>query len=147
MRIILVFFMLCFSVVSIYAQEYKTLVGIIIDEEINVLSNVSIYSADTTFLGSSNDTGFFSISVPMSTSELLIAAMGMEWVRVKIDNNCTVLEIVMMIRVIYDFVPLRVINRKRRARFRKLPMIHKEAFRMGVFRSESPSVNYVFEPF
>ena len=64
------------------------------------------------------------VEVPANTRKLLVAAIGFEGIWVELDDLCNDLEIIIMLEVIYDFIPLKKINRKRFRRFKMLPELH-----------------------
>src|SRR5690606_28677449 len=116
MKVLLTLFSVVLSVCILNAQETKTISGRIISEDLELLPGAKIYDMDTTVLGSTDLDGYFKIQAPVETSELLLGFIGMEWTSVKI-NNCQNLEMVVMTDVIYDFIPIKKINRKRHKRF------------------------------
>lgn len=146
MKVLLTLFSVVLSVCILNAQETKTISGRIISEDLELLPGAKIYDMDTTVLGSTDLDGYFKIQAPVETSELLLGFIGMEWTSVKI-NNCQNLEMVVMTDVIYDFIPIKKINRKRHKRFKKLPKKHLEAYEQGIFKSSVPCVSYVFKKY
>lgn len=137
---------LSISIVS--AQEVKTITGKIISEDLELLPGAKIYDKDTTVLSTTDLNGDFTIKVPSGTTELLLGFIGMEWMSVKI-NGCQNLEMIVMSDVIYDFIPLKKINKKRCKRFKNLPKKHLEAYEKGIFKFKprTPCVSYVFKKY
>ncbi len=129
------------------AQETKTITGRIISEDLEPIPKAKIYNMDTITLGSTDVDGYFKIEVPAETTELLLGFIAMEWASVKIGDNCQNLEMIMMVDVIYDFTPIKKINKKRYNRFKKLPKMHLQAYEQGVFKSSTPCVSYVFKEY
>lgn len=144
LKILLVFISIALPIGILSAQETKTLKGRIISEDFELLPGIKIHDKDTSFLGYSDRDGYFEFKVPVSTSELLLGFIGMEWTTVKIVNNCDNIEIFMMSDVIYDFIPAKRIDKKRYKRFKKLPKKHSEAHKKGIFKSKAPCVSYTF---
>jgi hypothetical protein len=136
------FIVLSASILS--AQEIKVIKGRIISEDLELLPKAMIYNMDTIALGSTDLDGYFKIEVPVETNELLLGFVGMEWTLVKIEDDCQNLEIIMMTDVIYDFIPIKRINRKRYKRFKELPKKYLEAYEQGIFKFSVPCVSYVF---
>ena len=126
------------------AQNTKMIKGRVLDEELELLPGAEIYTLDTVVLGSTDLEGYFNIKVPAETNELLLGALGMEWVPLKVKKGCQNLEIIVMIDVIYDFISAKSERRKRHRRFKRLPKKHLEAYEQGLFKSEKPCVCYVF---
>ncbi len=145
MKILLGFFTLFLSYSTIKAQGEKVITGRVLNEDLEILPNAKIYNMDTTVLGSTNLEGFFSIHVTTEPNELLLGAIGMEWIPIKVEGGCQYLEIIVMVEMIYDFMSSKRIKRQRYKRFKKLPEKHLEAYNMGIFKSKSPCVCYVFK--
>lgn len=141
-----VLILLCFVTVNVlHAQKVNIITGRIISENLESLPGVRIYDMDSIVLGSTDLDGYFEADVPFGTTELLVGLVGMEWMTVKIeDDDCSSLEMIMMSSVIYDFTPMKKINRKRLKRFNSLSQKHKEAYKRGIFKSEDACVCYVF---
>lgn len=146
MKALLTLLNIILSVSFLNAQETKTITGRIISEDLEILPEAKIYDMDTTVLGSTDLHGYFKIQVPVETSELLLGFIAMEWTSVKI-NSCQNLEMIIMTDVIYDFIPIKKINRKRHKRFKKLSTKHLEAYEQGIFKSRVPCVSYIFKKY
>jgi hypothetical protein len=52
-----------------------------------------------------------------------------------------------MYDVIYDFMSARKIDRLRRKRFEKLPVIHQQAYEKGFFKTKTPCYNQAFNSY
>lgn len=144
MKALLTLFIVVVSVSILSAQETKTITGRIISEDLELLPKAMVYNMDTTVLDSTDLDGYFKIEVPVETNELLLGFIGMEWTSVQIEDDCQNLEMIIMTDVIYDFIPIKRINRKRHKRFKRLPKKHREAYEQGIFKSSDPCVCYVF---
>lgn len=132
---------------SISAQETKTIRGRIISEDLEPIPEAIICNMDTITLGSTDVNGYFTIEVPVETKELLLGFIAMEWTSVKIRDNCQYLEMIMMVDVIYDYISISKINKKRHRRFKKLPKTHLQAYEKGIFKSSTPCVSYIFNEY
>ena len=134
------------SISAVHAQETRTIKGRIVSEDFETLPGVKIFNMDTTELGSTDLEGYFEAEIPLHTDKFLLGLVGFEWMTVKIeDKNCSTFEMIMMNSVIYDFIPMKKVNKKRRKRFNNLSKKHKEAFEQGLFQLEDTScVCYVF---
>jgi hypothetical protein len=145
MKVILAFYILVLSFNTLSAQETKKIKGRIISENLELLPKANIYDMDTSVLGLTDMDGFFQIEVPSETDKLLLGFIGMEWMSVKIEDDCQNLEMIIMADVIYDFMTPKKIARKRKKRFKQLPKKHTEAYEKGIFQSSEPCVCYVFK--
>lgn len=118
------------------AQEsVKT--GRIISEDFDVLPEVKISNQNGELLGKTDINGRFKITIPDGESVLKISFIGMEPTEIELSKDCDVLEVVMMVEAIYDFISLKKVDRLRKKRFKKLPQIHKEAFNQGLFKTKT----------
>jgi len=144
LKALIVLYIVVMSTPVLNAQHSKKIKGRVISEDLEILPGTKIYNMDTTVLGSTDRDGYFEIEVPIETNELLLGFIGMEWTSAKIEDDCQNLEIIIMADVIYDFIPIKKINRKRKKRFRQLPKKHKEAYEKGIFKSSDLCVCYVF---
>lgn len=147
MKAILTLFIIVLFASILSAQETKTITGRIISENLEPIPKAMVYNMDTTILGSTDVDGYFKIEVPVETNELLLGFIAIEWTSVKIEDNCQNLEMIMMLDVIYDFMPIKKINKKRYKRFKKLPKNHSQAYEQGIFKSITPCVTYVFKKY
>jgi len=134
---ILSFFILFIS--NVHGQ-IRTITGTVINEDLERIPYVSIYSADTIKIGEANIDGYFDISIKEETNRLMFGFVGMEWLTITFADNCNKFEIIMMSEWFYDFISLRKADRLRKKRFDKLPELRKKAFEQGVFKSDS--LNY-----
>jgi hypothetical protein len=144
LKTLIVLFIVVLSTSVLNAQDTKMIKGRVISEDLEILPGAKIYNMDTTVLGSTDGDGYFEIEVPVETNELLLGFIGMEWTPVKIEGDCKNLEMIIMADVIYDFIPIKRINKRRQKRFKQLPKKHKEAYEKGIFKSGNPCVCYVF---
>lgn len=146
MKMLFAFVSIVLSVSIVSAQETKTIKGRIISENLELLPGAKIYDMDTTVIGSTDLDGYFEIQVPVETNELLLGFIAMEWTTIKI-NNCQNLEMIIMSDVIYDFISIKKINRKRHKRFKNLSKKHLQAYERGIFKSKVPCISYVFKKY
>lgn len=144
MKALLTFFNIVIITSILGAQETKTINGRIITENLEPVPKAIIYNMDTTILGSTDLNGYFNIEVPTETNELLLGFIAMEWTSVKVNDNCQNLELIIMLDVIYDFISIKKINKKRYKRFKEIPKKHLQAYEQGIFKSITPCVTYVF---
>ncbi len=77
--------------------------------------------------------GFFGINIPQETDSLMFRYVGMEWTDIRLKKDCDTVEVVMMYDGTYDFMSSKKIDRLRKKRFDKLPIVHSEAVRNGLF--------------
>ncbi|WP_409014281.1 carboxypeptidase-like regulatory domain-containing protein [Dyadobacter sp. NIV53] len=141
---LLILLSLCF--ISLFVSAQRIVTGKVVDEfELLPMPGVRILSRDTLELGTTDLNGDFKVELPQETHALLVSSVGMEWASIKVPANCNRLEIIMLADVIYDFVTVRSINRRRYKRFKSLIVKHKKAFAKGFFTSTSPCSTYTFE--
>ncbi len=120
--------------------QTRVVTGRIISEEMEVLPAVLIQNSDTLLLGKTDIDGRFKIEIQQETDTLLIKSTVccFESRKIQVSNNCDNLDVILMLYVIYDFMPASKIDRIRKKRFRKLAKLYKLAFERGLFATEKP---------
>lgn len=146
MRLIIFLLTLFFVPFLSNAQVHvRTITGKVVDEfNFAAIPDIKIQNSDTVQLGTTDINGNFKIELPFQAHELLLSSLGMEWTSIKVPANCNNLEIIMREEVIYDYISMRKVNRKRYKLFKELADKHRQAFAKGVFTSKTPCLTYVF---
>lgn len=128
--------------------QVRSITGkVVYESDFVVMPEVKIQNSDTTLLGTTDKNGNFKIEVPSETVDLLLSYIGMEWTSIKVPANCNKLEIMMMVDVVYDYIPINKINKKRFSCFKKLPEKHRQAYKKGIFTSDAPCLTYIFHKY
>ena len=138
--------MLSVSICSLYSQT-KTIKGRVIDDNLETLPYVSIVINDTVKVGRTDLNGFFQIDIPISVKKLLFSTVGIELASIALADKCDEVEVVMMLSSTYDFITLKKVDRLRMKRFKKLPELHKEAFKRGIFKTDNACYTQEFIPY
>tara|TARA_R110001583_G_scaffold63217_2_gene185287 strand:- start:11510 stop:11959 length:450 start_codon:yes stop_codon:yes gene_type:complete len=146
MKQTLIFSIFILFVFNVHGQS-KTITGTVINEELELIPYVSIFSLDTVEIAKTNIDGEFNISILEETNQLMFGFVGMEWLTIKFVDNCDNLEVIMMSEWIYDFISLRKADRLRKKRFDKLPEVRKKAFEQGIFKSDSLNYSQEFDSY
>ena len=120
--------------------------GRVISEDLEPLPMVYIQSSDTILLGKTDMDGRFMIRIPKETERLLFCFVGMEQTEIKLKKDCDTIEVAMLYDGTYDFMSSRKIDRLRKKRFDKLPIVHSEAVRNGLFKNNNICYDRVFKP-
>jgi hypothetical protein len=128
---------------NLYSQE-RTIKGIVISENLELLPGVLIYNLDSVKIGETNMQGKFNIPVLKETNQIMFWYLGMESLTIKFTDNCKNLEIIMMYQGTYDFMSLRKSDRHRKKRFKKLPDIREKAFEKRIFKTDTLNYNQEF---
>ncbi|WP_299556781.1 carboxypeptidase-like regulatory domain-containing protein [Seonamhaeicola sp.] len=145
MKILMTILMLT-SFLCVKAQDL-TLKGRIISEDLEALPEAKIYSNKDELLGTTDIEGKFEISIPNDVLTLYISYVGMEHTVIELSDDCNVLEVIVMIDAIYDFMSQKRVDRLRKKRFKKLPKLHKEAFEKGLFKTDKACYTQKFTPY
>ena len=125
--------------------QTRIVTGKVIGEyEVTPIPGVKIENGDTVQLGMTDREGNFKIELPTGTNQLSFSFIGMERTSVTVPANCDDLEVIIMADVIYDFVTIETIDRRRHKRFKKLKSRHREAFEKGIFATREPCVTYIY---
>jgi len=142
-KLTLIFSIFILFVSKVHGQS-RTITGTVINEELELVPYVSIYSLDTVKIGETNLDGQFNITIKEETNQLMFGFVGMEWLTIKFVDNCENLEVIMMSEWFYDFISLRKADRLRKKRFNKLPEVRKKAYEKGIFKSDAISYSQEF---
>jgi hypothetical protein len=118
----------------------------VISEDLEPMPMLDIKNSDNVLLGKTDMDGRFKINIPQETESLLFLYVGMEWADIGLKKDCDTVEVVMMYDGTYDFMSSRKIDRLRKKRFNKLPIVHSEAVRKGIFKNNSTCYNREFKP-
>jgi len=145
-KLLIIFIVFGVSTGSLYAQN-KTIKGRVIDDNLETTPGVFIMINDTVKVGKTNLNGFFQIEIPVSVKKISFDTVGIELASIELEDECDEVEVVMMLRDSYDFIPLKKIDRLRMKRFKKLPKLHKEAFEKGIFKTDKACYTQEFIPY
>jgi len=125
-----------FSSLNLNGQN-RIIYGRVISEALEPLPLLHIENSDNVILGKTDMDGFFKISILQETDSLFFRYIGMEWADVRLNKGCDTVEVVMMYAGTYDFMSFKKIDRRRKKRFNKLPIVHSEAVKNGLFHNNS----------
>ena len=127
--------------------QIRIITGMVIDKDLNPISQVHIQSADTTLVSKYDINGQFRISIPVGTKSLTIGDVGFESASINLTDSCNQLEIVLLLSGTYDFISLKKVDKLRMKKFKKLPELHFAAYQKGIFRSDSACYTQSFIPY
>jgi hypothetical protein len=145
-KLLIVFILLSVSVFSLYAQN-RTIKGRIIDDNLETLPYFPIVINDTVKVGKTDLNGFFQMEIPISVKKISLVFVGYYPTTLELRDNCDEVELIMISMYTYDFITLRRADRLRMKRFKKLPELHKEAFKKGIFKTAKACYTEEFVPF
>jgi hypothetical protein len=145
-KAIIIVIAILFSFSNLLTAQTRTIYGRVIGEDGEVAIGDRIQNKDTLLLGTTGIDGRFKIGIPQNTQTLLLFSLGLEPTTIKLNGDCDTLEIVMMNYNTYDFMSSRKIDRLRLERFNKLPEVHLQAYKKGIFTKESVCYSREFEP-
>ncbi len=143
-KLSILFIVISISICSLYSQT-KTIKGMVISENFEILPQVSIMINDTVEVGRTDANGFFLIDIPISEKKITFVFVGLETTNLELIDKCDRIEVVMMYIYIYDFMTLKRAERKREKRYKRLSEIHKQAFERSLFETEYACYNREFE--
>ncbi len=126
--------------------QTRTIIGRVISEDLEALPEVNIQNSDTLLLGKTDIDGRFIINIPPNTDKILFSWIGMEWTKIKLQDDCDTIEVVMMYDAIYDFMSSNKIDRLRRKRFDELLNLHSSAVKKGHFAKNTICYDREFKP-
>lgn len=135
---------LFFSIIRVNGQT-RTIYGRVIDEELTPVPAATIRTPDKTRVGETDTGGRFKVDIPQNTQTLLFDWIGYEPAVINL-NNCDTAEVVLMASPSYDFMSSKKIDKLRLARFNKLPALHLQAYKKGLFNKEAICYTREFHP-
>ncbi|WP_166968086.1 hypothetical protein [Yeosuana marina] len=125
--------------------QTRNITGRVITDLLEPLPMLDIRSSDSLLLGKTDMDGHFKLTIPQYIDSLLFRYVGMEPTDIKLKKNCNTIELIMMYDGTYDFMTLKKVDRLRRKKFDKLPLIHLKAVENGLFKSNNICYKRVFE--
>ncbi len=134
------------SCMFVQAQDLM-LKGRIITEDLEVLPKATISNQNNELLGVTDIEGNFDVLIPKEVSKLKIRSVGMETTVIELSGDCDFLEIIVMTEAHYDFMSAKKVDRLRMKRFKKLPELHKEAFKKDIFKTDMACYTQEFVPY
>lgn len=142
-KLLIIFFTLFFSTYSLYSQ-IRTIKGKVISEFFETMPGVSIIINDTIKIGETDLNGVFKIDLPVYQKKILFKSLGLDPTIVKLIDKCDEVEVVMMLTSTYDFITLKKADKLRMKRFKRLPSLHKQAFRKALFNTNKACYSQEF---
>lgn len=125
--------------------QTRTVIGRVLYDDLSPVYKAIILGHDTIQLGSSGLNGDFTIELPTSDDDLKIAMIGMEIAWLKVPQDCSRVEIVMIPDGTYDYKSHKKIDRMRESMFNKIPELHASAFDKGLFTTSAPCYTREFK--
>lgn len=140
----IIFSVLFLSVSSAFGQQ--KLEGRFINEDLEPVPAVTIYSKDTTKLGISDLQGNFKIDFVKKIDTLIFASIGSEWTKIKLLDNCKNIEVILLYDALYHYKSHKKIDRLRKRRFDKIAELHSEAYIKKLFKTMNPCFEQKYSP-
>jgi len=134
-NLLIIFIAYIISTVNLYSQS-KVIHGRVISEFLETMPGVSIKINESVEIGKTDLDGFFKIEIPVSVKKILFNSVGLEPTTIELRDNCDEVEIVMMLSGTYDFTTPKNVDRIRKKKFKKLPELHKKAFKESIFKTD-----------
>jgi hypothetical protein len=126
-----------FFTADLFGQA-RIFTGKVIDQNLYPLYQTKIFIADTVLLGTTDLNGNFKIEIPAGTKSVSVGSVAMEPKSIGLTENCTMLDIILINEVTYDFMSAGKVDRLRKKEFDKLPALHRAAFEKGIFKTDKP---------
>jgi len=142
MRILATILVLSTSLV-LNAQDFK-LEGRIISENFEAMPEVKITNICNELLAVTDIEGRFEITIPKKTLQLNIIFVGMEPTKIELNESCDLIEVILLFETLYDFTSLKRVDRLRMKSFKKIPILHSEAFIKGLFKTNKACYSQKF---
>ncbi|WP_289055012.1 hypothetical protein [Carboxylicivirga marina] len=143
MRILISFTYILF-VSNIYSQS-RVVTGRVVSEDLESIPHVQILYNDTVIAGYSDMDGYYKVEIADTIKGLTFDFVGMESTPIVFSDKCEHIEVIMKYFVLYDFISLKKADRLRYKRYKKLNEVYAEAFNKGIFVTDKPCYEQVFE--
>lgn len=126
--------------------QTRTIKGRVVSELLEELPGVHILDINNVRIGETDFNGNFEIIIQQETQKLFFSWFEMEQTEIKLQNDCNIVEVVMMYSGSYNFMSSSKIDRLRKKRFTQLPYIHSNAVKKGIFSTNTICYEREFRP-
>ncbi len=133
MKLVSIFIAISLLLTFTTSGQKRIIIGKVITEDLNPLSEGTIRCSDTILLGKTDIEGKFKVEVPIEIKTLSFSGLGMERTIINLPDSCDYLEVILMYQVIYDYITANKADKLRLERFKKLPELHQLAYQKGIF--------------
>ena len=133
----------CFFSLSIFGQV--SIFGRVIGEYLDIPHEVFIHDKDSNLLGKCDFDGYFKIELASNSNELYFSGIEFEKIKIVVNTECNYLEVILLNKVIYDFISSRKIDKLRKKRFKKLSHVRQEAINKKLFKYEIACYSQEYE--
>lgn len=141
---IIVLFLFSIQFVNLFGQ--KTITGRILEDGLEPLSGAFIFGSDTTEIGRADLNGYFELTIPDETNELIFGFVGCEFRTVSFIDSCRYFEVILLLSGTYNIKSHRKLDRLRKKEYNKLTELHRRAFNEGKFIYEDICYTSEFIP-
>lgn len=145
MRQVLLLALLLTSLLANAQTRTRTIAGRVLFDDLSPGYEATIWVYDTLQLGTSGLNGDFTIELPTNADKMVIRMLGMETASVKLPQDCSRLEVVMIPDVIYHYRSHQKVDRRRKRSFDNIPELHSNAFAKGLFTTPTPCYTREFK--
>ena len=133
------------SCINLYGQT-RTVQGRVLSEELEPLPGLEIRNSNDFILGKADMTGHFKINIDQQTDSLFLSFIAMEQAKIRISDECDLIELIIMDHVLYHEISSKKIDRLRRRRFEDLSKKHIQAVDQGLFTNNQICYERTFVP-
>ena len=113
-------------------------IGKILDENLSELPGVFI-EINSKIIDTTDFRGNFQLKLTPEMKTITTYALGFQSEVINISENCNLIEVIMLESSTHDFVSLKVAERKRiRRRKKVLPDLYLKAYQKKIFTNEKP---------
>ena len=141
-----IFLLFLFSINFNESYGQRNIKGRVIDDNLDELIGAPIFDEGKNSLGETNQNGFFDITIPKESNKLAFAYIGYEFANIELSDSCNYIEVILLPDAHYDFMSNREVDRLRKKEFDKLPQLHLNAVKKGIFTNETLCYSREFEP-
>ena len=111
-KYIIVLFLFSISLTNLFGQ--KTIKGRLLNDELEPLPLAKIFYSDTTEIGSTDLNGYFELTIPDETTEIIFGYFGCEFRAISFNDSCKYFEVIILRASSYHIKSHRKIDRLRK---------------------------------
>lgn len=130
--------LLWFAIPLLCAGQTKMISGKVISEDLEILPSISITLTNGSLLGRTDTNGIFKIEIPTGTDKLCFSGFGFKEARIKLKPECQQADVIMLYRILYDYISNSKRERLEKRRYRKLSQLYNKAFTKKLFSNRLP---------
>ena len=145
-KLLLVLIVFNISMCYVHSQK-KTVQGRVITDQFDIALGVSIMINDTVKVGVTDMDGYFKLDIPKGNKKITFKDIGLYPTTIELEDRCNKLEVIVITSGARKSISLKRADRQLKRRFKKLPEIHRQAFKKKLFETKYACYEREFKTF